>query len=462
MSDIQKHHILWTLALVITTASVAAIALISRTFAYEVDVAAAPVLEYTALQCLAGLAWLGLVIASVRFADRCGVVRISVVIGIGVALRLLMFDTHPILETDHFRYLWDGAVTAMGQNPYALSPDLVRSGDKTVAPAVIELGRTGGLVLERVNQPTLTTIYPLVAQGAFATAALINVFDLEAWRWLLFATEMLTLVLLLAALKEFSLPPILCTVYWLNPLVIKEVSNTTHVDGLLSPLLLVIAIAIARHRHGINLVALAFAAGVKLWPLMLMPFACRDRPAFIRGCIWVFVVCIVLLLPIILSADSAESGLFAYTTGWRVNSAGFSVITFLVDLIVGAETAELVARALVAVITVAIVLWLAARSGDDTVRRLDHLILAIAALLLLAPAVYPWYYLWLAVLVALRPRLSLLMLTVTLPLYYLRFYLAAIDQSWWFSHVVIWIEFAPVFVALAFELFQRRNVLHTP
>ncbi len=39
----------------------------------------------------------------------------------GVSRLALLFST-PILETDFYRYLWDGAVTATGHDPYRISP----------------------------------------------------------------------------------------------------------------------------------------------------------------------------------------------------------------------------------------------------------------------------------------------------------------------------------------------------
>lgn len=452
---------LWILALTITSASVWAIALISQSFSYEVSVGAAPVIEYTVLQCFAGLAWLTLVLLTIRSSTDHKRFRLALTVVVGLVLRLVMFDTHPILETDQYRYLWDGAVTSSGHNPYAHSPSSVLNPADTTPPALVELGQSSTPVLERVNQPLLTTPYPIVAQGAFAVAAKINAFDLNAWRWLLFACELLTLGLLLVALKAFALPPLYCAIYWLNPLVIKEVANTTHVDGLLSPLLLLFAIAMARKWQWTTLASLGLAAGVKLWPVILIPLSRISKIKIFQICIFSLLVLLMLLIPMTLSTQHSESGLIAYANEWRMNSPGFSLVYFVSELIAGSENAPTVARLLVAIIVVCVVITLASRSGSLTTHRIDHAIYAIATLLLLAPAVYPWYSLWFAALLVIRPKIWLLILSVTLPLYYSRFYFAAINEPSWFNNVIVWIEFGPVFFLIALNLIKKRTFLRS-
>ncbi len=44
------------------------------------------------------------------------------IIGVGLLSRLILIPSQPVLEDDYYRYLWDGAVTAHGYNPYVYSP----------------------------------------------------------------------------------------------------------------------------------------------------------------------------------------------------------------------------------------------------------------------------------------------------------------------------------------------------
>lgn len=85
-------------------------------------------------------------------------------------------------------------------------------------------------------------------------------------------------------------------------------------------------------------------------------------------------------------------------------------------------------------------------------------ILVIAALFLLSPTQFPWYSLWLIPLLALAPRKSLLLLTLVLPLYYLRYYLEGIGQTGFFDQYLVWIEFFPVWYLLYREWHFNRQL----
>ena len=73
----------------------------------------------------------------------------------------------------------------------------------------------------------------------------------------------------------------------------------------------------------------------------------------------------------------------------------------------------------------------------------------VAALFLLSPTQFPWYYLWLLPLLVLAPNRALLGLTLMLPMYYLRFYYDARGEGLFFHHTVVWLEHGPVLVLLA-------------
>jgi hypothetical protein len=71
-------------------------------------------------------------------------------------------------------------------------------------------------------------------------------------------------------------------------------------------------------------------------------------------------------------------------------------------------------------------------------------LLILAAVLLLSPTQFPWYYVWLVPFLTIRPRLSLLLLTALLPLYYLRFYFVARGNVAIFDLGIVWLEYLPV------------------
>jgi hypothetical protein len=63
-------------------------------------------------------------------------------------------------------------------------------------------------------------------------------------------------------------------------------------------------------------------------------------------------------------------------------------------------------------------------------------------------------------LLALRPRLSLMLLTVVLPLYRLRFYFAARGAAGVFDNGIVWLEYAPVWGLLLWEAVGKHRHGH--
>ena len=61
-----------------------------------------------------------------------------IIISGGLIVRLIFIPSYPVIENDFYRYLWDGAVTANGINPYKYSPKeaLEGNGEREV-PAVL-------------------------------------------------------------------------------------------------------------------------------------------------------------------------------------------------------------------------------------------------------------------------------------------------------------------------------------
>jgi hypothetical protein len=100
------------------------------------------------------------------------------------------------------------------------------------------------------------------------------------------------------------------------------------------------------------------------------------------------------------------------------------------------------ARWVSALLVLGVALWLARKPAADAIDFCDRCVLTVAALFILSPTPFPWYFGWMLPLLALRPRLSLLLYTVLLPLYQIKYRWPA----------VVWVEHLPVMALLAWEL----------
>ncbi len=434
---------------------------LSEQFFYEGALVHSPILMLVIVQVGAGLVFLSLFWVIPRLAATRAVVL--GMLGVGLLLRLMFFGSTPILEDDFYRYLWDGAIVSHYQNPYDLAPAEVAESSSETGK---QLALDAGPIFERINYRQLRTVYPPVAQLGFALAHWIEPWSLTAWRGVLLLFDIITVGLLVLLLRRLKRSPLWAAVYWWNPLVIKELFNSVHMDVLLLPFVLAAVLAIMAGWHRRAAASLAIAVGVKIWPILLMPFVLRANASNLRRLVGIGLlfsaIVAILFSPLYSIAWDESSGFVAYARVWETNDFLFRLVAYGVSgvlsvLAISNVDSGIAARILVACALLGFTLWLnrnETRDAEDLCRRVT---LVIAALFLLSPTQFPWYYVWLAPFLALCPSFALLALTAALPLYYLRFYFDARDQVALFDYGIVWLEYVPIMALLTAEWLRMRR-----
>ena len=459
--------LIWSASGLAVATCAAALTLLSTRFGYEYDVEAMPVLWLVGGLVLAGLVFgfslPQLIRRSAATDMRSDLPLVICIVAAGLVARLALFASEPMLEDDYHRYLWDGAVTASGYNPYAISPhEVQRLGGSDLG----RLAQEGGLTVKRINHAELRTIYPPVAQAAFALAHFFEPWSLASWRSVLLAFDFAALALILLLLRETGRSPLWSALYWWNPVVIKELFNSAHMDAVVLPPLLLALLFAGRGRHILATASLALAAGAKIWPVLLSPLVIRPLTADPRrlvGALLVFCGLLALLLaPILLAGIDATSGYCAYADRWQTNSALFPTLEQSAAALLGPLGTPEASAGFTARILIALTLGLAAialsmKPIEGTAELMGRASLLVAALVLLSPAQFPWYAVWYAPFLAFRPWAGMLLLAATMPLYYTFFHFAARDQVEIFHEVVVWIIWVPVWFALLIEAIRART-----
>jgi hypothetical protein len=368
------------------------------------------------LYVAAGLAWA----AAAQLVQRLPTSRTQLVVIalVAIALRAPAWMTPPAHSDDVYRYLWDGKVQRAGINPYRFAPD---------AP---ELYALRDAEWARVNNQSLPTIYPPLAEAAFAAAP-----SLGAWKLLVALADAAVALLLYIGLADRRR-----VVLWAwSPLVVIELGMNAHVDALGVALLVGALVAWKRGRAAAAGALAAAAAAVKLLPIVAL-VGMRRRRAIVAAA----VVAIALALPYATAGPRMAGSLGEYSRRWRGNDGAFALLLAgaervvahtrfagrydmadsprLARLVTGRdrdtlfpdEVASFVARVWAGLIFLAIVAWALWRRASAL--RVTEV--AIGAFLLLTPALHPWYVVWLLPLVAVGGSWAWLVLAVLAPLGY--------------------------------------------
>jgi len=440
------------------------LSLLSPKFKYELPLTDAPVLLMTSILAVAGVIYL--VLAAITKRDLHSKRLVVWIIIIGCAVRIVTIFSTPILEDDYFRYLWDGAVTAKGVNPFTYAPKSIIEHDASIPDKLERLAIESGNVIQRINHPNIRTIYPVVTQAAFAAAYLLSPWNLSGWRVVLLIVDLVNLILLLRLLKFLNLPGFLIFIYWWNPLLVKVTFNSGHMDILIIPLVFGAILLLMKNKHLLSFGMLALGVGVKLWPVLLLPlFLKRVYPDFkkmIAGFLIFACITILVFVPVYTSGVDETSGFETYPTSWENNDAFFVLPVWIGKLLlpifkIHPGYAYLAARITVFIILIGLIAWLMVRGSRDNYRFLNQCLVIIAAAFLISPTQFPWYFVWVIPFLTLNPKMSILILTALLPLYYLRFYLEPRGLITYFNYGVVWLEFVPVWILLILDWVKLRK-----
>lgn len=437
-----------------------------------------PYLLFTALLIGAGLIWTALIpILKAYIRTRSPAQKtpawVWILLAASLGIRALNIGSTPIYEDDWNRYLWDGAVITQGINPYIYSPaeildfkempltsNITAADRKSLSDlkALKALSAHNESSLERVNNPDLTTLYPPAAQSVFALSAAVKPFSLEILRGVFLMTEALTLFLLIKALTIFGRAPEWALLYALNPLIIYAGFNAVHMDILIPPFLLAALILIRRHPFWAG-AALSGAAAVKLWPLILAPLYYRgwqkSPKIYVSSALLIGGLSALCLWPLI-QAMGENSGLAAYSTSWNRSSFLFPIIENMIGI--AAENPGQSARIFVAAALTSLSLYFGFIHKTDIHSKMPQLIFVMTlALFFLSPAGFPWYAIWFLPFLAFLPSYGVALLTVTLPLYYLRFALGEQSRYDIYTDILTPLQFGLPLLICIIELIRHRH-----
>jgi alpha-1,6-mannosyltransferase len=362
---------------------------------------------------------------------------IVVVLLLAAAWQLLFLRQAPGTDDDIHRYVWDGRVQRLGYNPYLVVPN-----DPALAALHTAETRT-------LNHPELPSPYPPGAELFFRAITAIHesVFALKA---AFVICDFAIVFLLLDVLRRGGQGQHWVLAYAWHPLLATEVAGSGHVDIVGALLLLASFAALGRRWRAVAAVAFGLAVAVKLLPIVLLPLywkRIRVRDAAVAA-----IVFGLLYVPYLNHGRIPTGSLGTYVQSFRFNDPVFAMLEsvatpqFAVGLAVGVG------------FFIAIVLRIKSAASADAFAW------PMAAALLCAPVVYPWYLLWFLPFVRSAWTLPIIVWTVSiLPTYYV-WQMRALGRWWIVPDWVMLLEYGSVAAASAIiaAVYVRRSAASQP
>ena len=339
-------------------------------------------------------------------------------------------------DDDVHRYLWDGRVQRLGYNPYIVVPN-----DAAVSGLHTPETRT-------LNNPEVPSPYPAGAELFFRVVTAIHesVFSLKVAFVLCDAAIVFVLLDLLRRGGEAT--------HWVlayawNPLLAVEVAGSGHIDIVGALLLLLSVAALGRRWRTVAAVALGLSVAVKLLPIVLLPLYWR-RVRVRDGALAAIVVGL-LYVPFLNHGRIPIGSLGTFVQRFRFNDPMFATLEHVAapQLIVGLAV-------LVGLLTA---FWIRRKAAELSAVAFAW---PMAACLLCAPVVYPWYLLWLLPFARSVATVPLIIWTVTItPTYYV-WHLRTLGRAWVVPDWIMILEYGAVAAAGAIIAFRRFTRLGEP
>ncbi len=350
--------------------------------------------------------------------------------------RLALFPLAPTLSDDIHRYRWEGRVQQAGFNPYSVRPN-----DPRLAPLRdANWNAVPGRDIPTIYPPLSELLWrfgyrflpgPLAFKLPFLLADLLVVGMLAGW-------------VRFSGGRNFTL-----AVYAWNPLVVIEYAASGHHDALAIAAVFLASLLIIRGRGTLSTLALAAAALVKVFPIVLFPLWMR-RGGWPRS-LWSWLNALAALAlaavcawPFRSAGPQLLESLAYYQSRWQYNNA--SLFTLLAWFSGSPQVAAGIGAGVVAGLSI----WAAARR-IDSVRAACIL---FGAIVLFSPNAFSWYFTWLLPFIAFFPNPAWLLLTVLQFLSYHVLLDYQANGAWHFQPFYLWLTYGPFYAMLLWRFIR--------
>ncbi len=361
--------------------------------------------------------------------------------GFALLFRLTLLVSPPTLSDDIYRYGWEGRVQRAGFSPY------------NDAPSSPNLASLRGTTYERINHKDIPTIYPPLTQIVFRLGSYLGdglshrvsfqAAEVLSQKCIFLLFDVLSLAMVWLLLKQRGLLGGRIVLYAWNPLIILEFAGSGHNDSL-GIFFLLAGLWLWSDKKkwsalwGSASFAMSFLA--KYLSVLWMPYMVWKRR-------WKELVLFGALAGLGLIPFCAcwlmTHGAKHYLSNWQFNGSVYS----LLQAVAGPE----LAKRIVGVALVGLSVWVGKKEED--IFRVSYVL--VAASLLLAPTVHPWYFTWLVPFLCVYPNVAFLVWNGTIVLSYTVWRRYALYHVWDLHPAVQCLEYIPVYALWVYE--YRRH-----
>ena len=371
-------------------------------------------------------------------------------IGLGLLFRLVFLFSIPALSDDYYRFIWDGHMLMNGVDPFSLLPSEVG----------IDFPNKE-LLFKKMNSPDYYTVYPPLAQTVYWISTWLSpesiLGNIIAMRTIIIAFEVGTMYLIIQILRKMKLNTAYGLLYFLNPLVIVELSGNLHFEGIMLFFFLGAVYLIISGNYWKAAIPWALAVATKLIPLFFLPVLLRreslSRSFFIYLLIGlVFACCWLPFYSENLIPNYLQSIQLYYAT-FEFNASIYYISRWLSYQMVDYNAIATIGPWLSGIAYVGMFILLVRRKTNEVGVLFTAVLFALTWYYAFALIVHPWYICTLVAFCVFTPYRYAIIWSALIPLSYWTYRSLEYEENYW----LIAVEYLAVLSFFIYELLKKES-----
>lgn len=377
---------------------------------------------------------------------------------IGILFRLVFLMAEPNLSQDFYRFIWDGHLVANFINPYLEVPDVLIQQKDLIIPNAQELyNGMGELSAKHYSN------YPPFNQLIFALGALFGgksiMGSVLVMRTVIILGDIGIVYFGRKLLKHLNRPQHLIFWYFLNPLVLIELTGNLHFEGVMLFFFVWALYLLSQKKGVLATVPYALSIAIKLVPLLFLPLFLKHL-GLKKSLIFYLLVgatCLLCFLPFyfpdFLGNYSQTIGL--WFSNFEFNAGLYNGIKKIAIAFDGKpwELIKTYGKIVPTMTVLAVLGFTFFRKNQNLAVMLSSMLWVLTLYYLLSATVHPWYIIFLVLLgVFTEYRFAVLWSSVVV-LSYFAYSNPAFTENLW----LLALEYFVVFGFLAYEIFNPKR-----
>lgn len=377
-----------------------------------------------------------------------------VMIKIGLVFRLIILISTPNLSQDFYRFFWDGQLILNGFNPYLNTPNQIIISKLISFPEMNEIYELMGS-LSQNNYSNYPPIHQIITFLALLITDKSIITSIISLRLILILFDLGILFYGIKLLKKLKKPKNIIFIYFLNPLVILELTGNLHLEGVMVFFMILSFYHLYRKKEIYSGIFLGLSILTKLIPLIILPlFLYRlGLKKSIRFIITITGVISTGFAPFInfTSLINYSKSINLWFSNFEFNASFYYALK---EIFKGFNIRLIDYMVYVIPISILIVLtYLISMKKNKTQDILTQSLIILTTYLFISTTIHPWYIIPLIFLSCFTNYRYPIFWSLTIFLSYFSYYEIQVNEN----HFLLAIEYGLLIGILFYEIYFKKN-----